>query len=226
MAKNIKSQKPENNETVGQAVSKTEQFFQKYGKLLTYSLIIILVIAAAIVAYFQFYLKPLKKEAIDQTFVAEQYFRAGNFESALKGDGNSLGFSQIIDEYGSKGGESVYFYAGVCELQLGNAENAINYLEKYKSDDPIIYARAQSCIGDCYVMLDKNEKAITYYTAAANQTDNIFVAAYLLKAGIISEELGKKEEALKFYQTIKEKYPQTFEGYEIDKYISRIKVSE
>ena len=28
------------------------------------------------------------------------------------------------------------------------------------------------------------------------------------------------------YETIKDKYPQSVEGYDIDKYISRIKISE
>ena len=36
------------------------------------------------------------------------------------------------------------------------------------------------------------------------------------------EELGEKDNAIKTYQEIKDKYPQTVEGYEIDKYISRI----
>jgi len=37
------------------------------------------------------------------------------------------------------------------------------------------------------------------------------------------EELGDKESAIKAYEEIKVKYPQSVEGYEIDKYISRIK---
>ena len=44
-----------------------------------------------------------------------------------------------------------------------------------------------------------------------------------MKAGLVYEELGKNEEALKMYEEIKLKYPQSAEGYEIDKYITRIK---
>ncbi len=50
----------------------------------------------------------------------------------------------------------------------------------------------------------------------------MFSAAYLLKAGAVCEELGDNAKALSFYKEIKEKYPQSMEGYEIDKYISRI----
>lgn len=44
----------------------------------------------------------------------------------------------------------------------------------------------------------------------------------MLKAGIMCEELGDNATALKYYNDIKVKYPQTYEAYEIDKYIARI----
>jgi TolA-binding protein len=46
----------------------------------------------------------------------------------------------------------------------------------------------------------------------------------LLKAGIVAEELGNNDKALEFYKEIQVKYPQTFEGYEVNKYISRLKI--
>lgn len=226
MVKNVNNQKKDSKQGVGEAVSKTELFFKENAKVITYSLTGLVVVAAAIVLIFQFYIKPLKKEAVDQTFVAEQYFRADNYEAALNGDGNALGFAQIIDEYGSKAGEAVYFYAGVCEMKLGNAQNALDYLKKYKGSDEIIVARAQCCQGDAYAMLENYQQALVHYEKAAASADNIFTAGYLLKAGIVCEELGDNAKALKNYEIIKEKYPQTWEGYEIDKYISRIKVNE
>ena len=50
----------------------------------------------------------------------------------------------------------------------------------------------------------------------------MFAAGYLLKAGVTYEELGQKDKALAAYRTIKDKYPQSMQGYDIDKYISRI----
>lgn len=226
MSKNVKNQKNEPNQGVAEAVSKTDLFFKKYSKVLIYTGSGLVVAAAIVFAILQFYIKPLKKEAVDQSFVAEQYFRAENYETALNGDGNSLGFAQIIDEYGAKGGQSVYFYAGICELQLGNAQGAIDYLKKYKGKDDIISARAQSCIGDAYVSLEDYPNALTHFNKAVSISDNPLAAGYLLKAGLVCEEMGNYAEALKKYEIIKEKYPQTYQGYEIDKYISRIKVNE
>ena len=50
----------------------------------------------------------------------------------------------------------------------------------------------------------------------------MFAATYLLKAGLTAEKLGQDDKALSFYKTIKDKYPQSMEGYDVDKYIGRI----
>jgi len=207
---------------VGEAVSKTELFFKKYGNVIVWTGVVLIAVLAIVLAVIQFWYKPAVKEAQGQAYAAEQLFAAGDFETALNGDGNNLGFVQIISEYGSKAGESMYLYAGICELQLKNAESALSYLNKYKGDDDILSARAECCKGDAYAMLENNSKAISCYMKAADIADNSFAASYLLKAGILYEETGDNAAALKCYNRIKENYPQTYEGYEIDKYISRI----
>ncbi|MCD8313538.1 MAG: tetratricopeptide repeat protein, partial [Bacteroidales bacterium] len=133
---------------------------------------------------------------------------------------------QIISDYGAKAGKSVYFYAGVCELQIGNYDEAITYLKKYKGKDHILLGRAQSCIGDSYVALEDYSTAVGWFVKAARTSSDIYSAGYLLKAGVTSEELGNLDEALSYYNEIKLKYPQSVEGYDIDKYISRIEVQK
>jgi tetratricopeptide (TPR) repeat protein len=219
MAKEIKN---ENAEAVVEAVSKTEKFFNENGKLLSIIAVAVVVVAAGIFCWYKFAYQPKVEEAQGQMAVAEQNFRAGNFEVALNGDGNALGFAQILEDYGTKAGESVYFYAGVCELQNGNWEQAISYLEKYSSKDAILAARAAACIGDAYVGLENYSKALGYFEKAAAAADNMFAATYLLKAGVTAEKLGDNAKAVSFYKTIKEEYPQSMEGYDIDKYIGRI----
>ena len=219
MAKEIKN---ENAEAVVEAVSKTEQFFNKNGKLIGGIAAGIVVVAAVVFCWYKFAYQPAVQEAQGQMAYAEENFRGGDYELALNGDGNTLGFVQIIDEYGAKAGKAVYFYAGVCELQLGNFESAIKYLEAYKGSDAILEARATACIGDAYVGLEDYSKALVYFEKAAETADNMFAAGYLLKAGAVAEKLGENAKALSFYQTIKDQYPQSMEGYEIDKYIGRI----
>ncbi|MBQ8422365.1 MAG: tetratricopeptide repeat protein [Bacteroidales bacterium] len=219
MAKEIKN---ENAEAVVEAVSKTEQFFEKNGKLLTIILVAVVVIAAGIFCWYKFAYQPKVVEAQGQMAVAEQNFRAGDYDLALNGDGNDLGFVQVLDQYGAKAGNSVYFYAGVCELQLGNYKEAIKYLESYKGKDAILNARATACIGDAYAGLEDYKKALGYYEKAAAVIDNMYAAGYLLKAGLVSEKLGDNAKALTFYKKIKDQYPQSMEAYDVDKYIGRI----
>ena len=219
MAKEIKN---ENAEAVVEAVSKTEKFFNENGKLLAGICTGVVVACVAVFCWVKFVHQPKVAEAQGQMAYAEQNFRSGDYNTALNGDGNTLGFVQIIEDYGTKAGESVYFYAGVCELQNGNWEQAIKYLESYKGKDAILAARAKACIGDAYVGLEDYSKALACFEAAAAAADNMFAAGYLLKAGAVAEKLGDDAKALSFYKKIKDQYPQSMEGYDVDKYIGRI----
>ena len=212
----------ERQERVNETISRTDQFFRDNKKTIYGILIALLVIGLAIVAFYKFYYQPKSQEATAQMFPAEANFRNGEYDLALNGDGNVLGFSQIIDDYGAKAGKDVYFYAGICELQLGNYQEAINYLKKYKGKESILLARAVGCMGDAYVGLEKYNDALNCFDKAAAAADNMFAATYLLKAGVVCEELGENAKALAYYNKIKDKYPQSIEGYDIDKYITRI----
>ena len=217
-----KEMRHENAEAVVEAVSKTEKFFNENGKLLSGILAAVIVVAAGVFCWYKFAYQPAVVEAQGQMAIAEDNFRTSDYELALNGDGNVLGFSQIIDEYGAKAGKSVFFYAGVCELNLGNWESAVKYLQSYKGKDAILKARATACIGDAYVGLEEYAKALGYFEKAAATADNMYAAGYLLKAGLVAEKLGQNDKALGFYETIKDQYPQSMEGYDIDKYIGRI----
>ena len=211
-----------NAEAVVEAVSKTEKFFNENGKILGGIVIGLIVVAAVVFCWYKFAYQPAVEEAQGQMAYAEQNFRAGNYETALNGDGNVLGFVQVMDEYGAKAGKSVYFYAGVCELQLGNWDAAIKYLNSYKGKDAILAARAAACIGDAYIGLEEYSKALAQFEKAANMADNLFAAQYLVKAGVTAEKLGQDAKALEFYKKVKDQYPSSMEGYDVDKYIGRI----
>ena len=157
-------------QNVAEAVSKTELFFQKNGKIVYGCVAAVLLIALAILAYNRFVLQPKKAEAQKEMFKAEQRFAQGDYELALNGDDNNYGFEDIIAKYGTKGGESVYMYAGASALQLGQFDKAIEYFKKYEGGDKILLARAQAGIGDAYVGLEDYKNAISWYEKAAATT--------------------------------------------------------
>lgn len=218
----LKDQERQRQEEVAEKVSSVENFFNENRKIIWGLLGAAVVIGVAVLCYNRFYAAPKQKEAAEQMFPAEANFRAENYELALNGDGNVLGFSQILDEYGSHAGKAAYFYAGVCELHLGNYDNAIAYLSKYSGKDEILKAKALGSKGDAYEGLENYKEAVACYEKAAGVIDNMFAASYLLKAGVACEEMGDSARALSFYKRIKDQYPQSMEGYDIDKYISRI----
>ena len=212
----------EKTEAVVEAVSKTDLFFKENKNLIIGVAVAAVLVAFGILAFQKWYYQPKAREAQQQLYPAEMAFKAESWETALNGDGNNLGIAQVIEDYGKATPAAAWFEAGICELQLGNYESAIDYLKNYKGKDAILKARSISCMGDAYVGLEDYAKALDCFVKAAGVIDNIYAAAYLLKAGVTAEQLGKNEEALKYYKTIKEQYPQSMEGYDIDKYISRL----
>ena len=209
-------------QNVAEAVSKTELFFQKNSKLIYGCVAAVLLIALAILAFNRFILQPQKEKAQAAMYQAEQKFAAGDYELALAGDDNIMGFEEIIDTYGAKGGKSVYLYAGACALQTGDFDKAVKYFKKYDGEEKILLSRAQAGIGDAYVGLEDYKNALAAYEKAAATVDDMFAAGYLLKAGQVAEELGDKDKALACYNRIKDQYPQSPEASDIDKYITRI----
>ncbi len=212
----------EKTEAVVEAVSKTDLFFKENKNLIIGVAVAAVLVAFGIFAFQKWYYQPKAREAQQQLYPAEMAFKAESWETALNGDGNNLGIAQVIEDYGKATPAAAWFEAGICELQLGNYESAIDYLKNYKGKDAILKAHSISCMGDAYVGLEDYAKALDCFVKAAGVIDNIYAAAYLLKAGVTAEQLGKNEEALKYYKTIKEQYPQSMEGYDIDKYISRL----
>ena len=69
--KNLKDPQLVQEENLQEAASKTEEFISKYGKLISWIVIGILLIGLCIVAYTRFYLQPKKAEASEQMFHAE-----------------------------------------------------------------------------------------------------------------------------------------------------------
>jgi len=215
-----------NLENVEHVLTNAEQFIEDNQKILTYVAIAIVALVAGFFGFKKFYMSPKEKEAQSQIFVAEQYFEKDSFNMALNGDGSNLGFLQVIDEYGiTKTAKLAEYYAGICYYKLNNYQSAIEHLKKFKSKDKLVAPIAMGVIGDANLEMGNKDAAADYYLKAANLTDNDFTTPiYLMKAGGVFELLGKYKQALEQYQQIKDKYPTTMEGRQIDKYITRAQI--
>lgn len=145
---------------------------------------------------------------------------------ALNGDGNYLGFLDIANDYRfTHAGNTARYSAGICYLHLGQFDEAIEMLGKYKKRDKIIGSLAIGATGDAYVELGQVEKGISKYLEAAAYAGNSFnTPLFLMKAGELYELDGDYAKALKLYERIQDEYPESTEGSSVEKYIARAKL--
>ncbi len=210
-------------ENIEESLTRTEQFIVNNQRTIS---IIVGVIVVLILGYFGFqryYQQPKTKEAQEQMFMAQRFFESDSLDKALYGDGNSLGFIDIADEYAfTKPGNLANYYAGISFLKKGEFNQAIEYLEDFDSDDHIIGSMAKGAVGDAYLELGENKKAVNFYVEAANLNDNDFTSPlFLFKAGQVYEILGDYGAAVDIYTRIKEDYATSNEGRTIEKNIAR-----
>lgn len=213
-------------ENFEEALTRTEQFIEDNQKPLMVVVGILVVLVVAFTVYRRYIVAPKQKEAQNQMYVAERYFERDSFNLALNGDGNNLGFLDIIDDYKiTKSANLARYYAGICYLHLGEYESAIDYLSRFKSHDQMLSVIAKGATGDALLQQGEKDKALEHYLAAGNANGNEFLSPiYLMKAGALLEDLGKYKQALEVYREIQEKYPQSQEGKDIDKYITRVEL--
>ena len=225
MAKKKIDHTEEKIEGFEQALSKTERYIEENQKSLTIIVLAITVIVVGFTLYKRYIVGPRELEAQTQMYIAEQYFEADSFNLALYGDGNNMGFLEIIDEYGiTKSANLSNYYAGICYLHLGEFENAIDFLKDFDSGDQNVQSIATGSIGDSYLELGKEKEALSMYMKAAKQKKNDFIAPiYYMKAGQVYESREDYKKALGIYENIKKQYPNSSEAQDIDKFIARVK---
>jgi tetratricopeptide (TPR) repeat protein len=223
MAKKI-DKTEERIEKVEEVFGKTEQFIEKNQKIILIVLGAIIVVVLGFFGFKKLYLAPREKEAQTQMFMAEKYFEMDSLSKALKGDGNNLGFLDIIDQYKfTKSANLSHYYAGICYLKKGEFQNALDQLSSFSSSDEVVGPMAIGAMGDAYMELNNTDKAISNYMKAADKRKNdLTTPLFLMKAGMAYEIEGKNEEALKVYTRIKNEFSRTNEGRDIDKYIARL----
>lgn len=212
---------------VEEIVSKSELFIENNSKKIIYGIIALALVVGAVLGIKHGYLIPQEKKAAAAIFKGEQYFAKDSFNLALNGNGADYeGFEAIISQYGSTAsGNLAKAYAGICYFKLGENEKALNLLKSFSGNDEMIAPAITGLIGDCYVNMGNVKEGINYFEKAAKQADNEVISpSYLKKAGLAYENLKQYGDAIKAYTTIKEKYFNSIEAADIDKYITRASI--
>ncbi|PSL43352.1 tetratricopeptide repeat protein [Chitinophaga niastensis] len=206
------------------SMHKAEDFFFKNKNVITIAVVAVVVLVGGFFAYNRFVKQPNENKAQEMVFHAQNYFAVDSFKLALNGDGNNYGFLQVVDKYsGTQAGNLAKYSAGVCYIRLGEFQKGIDMLKSFSSSDLLLQPTAYGLIGDAYMELNKTEEGIESYKKAGHYNDNELTSpVYLFRAGLALEKAGKAQDAITIYKEIKEKFPLTNEGREMDKYLARL----
>ena len=208
-----------------ETLNKSEAFFLKYKNAIIGAVVALIVIVAGFILYNNYVAAPQAVKANTALAKGQEYFAAELYERALKGDSLGYeGFAKIASDYSGDAANLANLYAGLCNAQLGNWEDAAKYIEKFSDKgDQMISPAALGALGNVYAHLNQLDKAVSTLKDAAEKADNNSLSpTFLIQAGEILESQGKKAEALKLYQTIKEKYFNSMQYQTIDQYIERV----
>ena len=207
---NLGSKKSEQLQENENFVTKVLSFFNKYQNIIYGVIIGILVIVLAIMAFNRFYVQKKNAEAAAQIVQPIQWLTKGDTASlkmALEGDGENDGFLDIASHYKiTRTANTANYYAGLTYLKLGQKEEALDYLTKFKKKEDVLWYACQATIGDLYDEQGDESKAISYYEKAVKGKDPFFTPIALFKLGQMYERQGDWKKALAAYETIEKDF--------------------
>jgi tetratricopeptide (TPR) repeat protein len=221
--------KAETSAEANKEVEKVKDFWSRYSKPILYAGSAIVLVLGGWLGYKEFILAPKQKKANDAISKAQEYFAKDSLNLALNGDGASAGFLKVIKNYsGTDAANLAHYYAGAIYLRKDDFANAIKYLESFSTGATQVQSAAWKMLGDAYMSSGKKDKGISYYLKAANlnEGDEYISSENLYLAGMAYLADGKNKEAIEVLKSLKDKYPKSEKGANVDKYLAKLGVVE
>ena len=212
---------------VEDALTQSEAFLIKYKNAIIGGVVAVIIIVAGFIMYKNLYAEPREEKAQAALFKGQEYFEQDAFEQALNGDSiGYAGFLKVADDYsGTKAANLAKAYAGICYAQLGKYEDAVKMLDGFDGSDQMVAPAILGAAGNCYAQLGQLDKAASTLLSAADKADNNSLSPiFLMQAGEILVKQGKYDDAVNAYTKIKDKYFQSYQAMDIDKYIEQAKL--
>ena len=226
---NLGSKKIEQTQENENIVTKILAFFNKDQNIIYGVIIGILVIVLAILAFNRFYVQKKNAEASAQIQQPIRWLAQGDTASlkkALEGDGENDGFLDIASGYKlSRTSNTANYYAGLTYLKLGQKDDAMEYLKKFKKKEDVLWYACQATIGDLYDEQGDESNAISYYEKAVKGKDPYFTPIALFKLGQMYERKGDWKKALDAYETIEKDFYAEYNKMSVAQYVERAKAN-
>lgn len=212
---------------VEEALSVSEAFIVKHKTAIIGFVAGVIILVAGALAYKHLYAEPREEKAQAAIFKGQEYFEQDAYDMALNGDSLGYqGFLKIADQFsGTSTANLAKAYAGICYKNLGKYDEALKQLESFDGDDQMVAPAILGATGNCYAELGQLDKASSILLKAADEADNNTLSPiFLMQAGEILVKQGKFDDAVAAYTKIKDKYFQSYQAMDIDKYIERTKL--
>ena len=212
---------------VEEALSVSEAFIVKHKTAIIGFVAGVIILVAGALAYKHLYAEPREEKAQAAIFKGQEYFEQDAYDMALNGDSLGYqGFLKIADQFsGTSTANLAKAYAGFCYKNLGKYDEALKQLESFDGDDQMVAPAILGATGNCYAELGQLDKASSILLKAADEADNNTLSPiFLMQAGEILVKQGKFDDAVTAYTKIKDKYFQSYQAMDIDKYIERAKL--
>ncbi len=210
-----------------QGLSQTDKLVLRYsqardwtqGNQKTLAIIgVIVLLAAAGLFYYGSVSKSNNERALTLVARIEPAYVAGDYRHAIDGDPTHriqgepvVGLRQIVSDYGSTDAGSVAeLYLGNAYYYLGKYDSAQTMFEKASFSVPVAQASLDAGKAAIYEHKGNNEEAAKLFQSAVHRDEhNPLNADYTLSAARDLQQAGKKDEAVKLYKDLLEKYPGT-----------------
>ena len=204
-------------EEVNESLTSTAQKLEENKKYIYYVLGALLAIVVLAAGYKYLIHDPNMAKGSEQMGKADIENLQGDTINALKD------YEKAFDEFGT---DRAAFNAAIILYQQGKNEEAAKYLEKYDADGKVAGPAAMSLLGDCYVNMEKLDKAVSAFDKAISLADKneYYAPVFMCKKATVLHEQKKYAEEAAIYQDIKDNYPAFYTqatNFNVDKYLER-----
>lgn len=178
---------------------------QKVRSIMMWASIVIAIIVIGTIAYIFGYRQPAIEKGNAAIGEADRIALFENNDSlALEA------YQNVAKNYGFAAGNRAKLQSAIILYRQGKYEEALKYVNDYKSTDNVIAATALALKGDCLVNLDKYADAVKAYDKGISKADkNPQLVPFLMnKKAVVLMAMEKWGEAAKVYKTIETDYPQ------------------
>lgn len=214
-----KEELPNGLDKLNDNLTSVEQTVQANQRLIAWLCIAAAAVVCIVLIYVYAVYKPGVEAANNAVGQADMTLAQGNDSLALEQ------YKQVAAEYGHDGGNRANLNAAILLYKNGQYEEALNYLDSYKTSESVIGASATALKGDCYVNLEKYDDALKCFEKAVKISDNnpAYTPYFLLKEANVYRELKDYKKEAEVYEDIIEHFPDYGPSINVDmkKYLER-----